>query len=306
MRSSIKYAGALAAIAACACMAVGSAAARVAAAPTVTSFTPQSAAGGGRVTLTGANLAGAQVQFSGMDAASVTVNPAGTQIVATVSPETTKGKGQITVITPGGTWQSPPTAFEILAVGPTATTTTASGPSAAPSTANGPAGATATGSARVPDAKAVPMLPKAKVSLLQAIRASARYGPVIEAKFELDDAGRLSLSTYTASKGLSTKGNLNVFKEVSGVATSAPWRPSAETITDNGDLAHSRSDLAIMQKAKIGLATALQLALSKQHGVPYWAVPTTHGGKPVIGVYVRSSDGRSHHLFIPVSGVLQQ
>jgi len=148
---------------------------------------------------------------------------------------------------------------------------------------------------RTPDAKAVPLLGTAKVTLLQGIQqVQAKYGRVIEAKFELDDSGALSLSIYPA-KGY------DVFKEVSGSATSSPWKSSAEVIKAREDVVNSTFDLTILQQSKIGLATAVRRALAQQPGIAYWAIPTLRGKQAEIGVYVRSSDGKSHHLFIPVS-----
>ncbi len=69
-------------------------------APTITSFTPTSAATGTTVTLTGTNFTGATaVSFGGTAASSYTVNSA-TKITATVSGGTT---GSVSVTTPGGT-----------------------------------------------------------------------------------------------------------------------------------------------------------------------------------------------------------
>jgi hypothetical protein len=148
---------------------------------------------------------------------------------------------------------------------------------------------------RTPDTKAVPLLSQAKVSLLQGIKQTqAKYGRVIEAKFELDDSGALSLSVYAAPKGY------DVFDEVSGPPTSASWKPSSEAIKAREDLVNSTFDLTIVQEGGIGLAAAVQRALAQQPGIAYWAVPTLHGKQPAIGVYIRSSDGKSHHLFIPV------
>jgi len=148
---------------------------------------------------------------------------------------------------------------------------------------------------RTPDAKAVPLLSQATVTLLQGIKQTqAKYGRVIEAKFELDDSGALSLSVYAAPKGY------DVFDEVSGSPTSAPWKPSSEVIKEREDLVNSAFDLTIVQEGGVGLAAAVRHALAQQPGIPYWAVPTLHGKQPAIGVYIRSSDGKSHHLFIPV------
>lgn len=148
---------------------------------------------------------------------------------------------------------------------------------------------------RTPDAKAVPVLGQAAVSLLQGIQQTqAKYGRVIEAKFELDDSGALSLSVYAAPSGY------DVFKEVSGSPTTAPWKSAAEVITEREDLVNSAFDVTIVQQGHVGLAAAVRHALSRQPGTPYWAVPTLHGKKPAIGIYIRSSDGKSHHIYVNV------
>jgi len=155
---------------------------------------------------------------------------------------------------------------------------------------------------RTPDAKAVPLLGTAKISLVQGIKlVQAKYGPVIEAKFELDDSGALSLSVYPVTKGLRTNAEFNVFKEVSGPAAKSPWKQSVEVFKDREHLTRSSFDLTIMQLGSINLATAVQRALAEQPGIAYWAIPTLNGKQPAIGVYIRSSDGKSHHLFIPVT-----
>ena len=155
---------------------------------------------------------------------------------------------------------------------------------------------------RTPDAKAVPLLGKAKITLAQGItQVGAKYGPAIEAKFELDDSGALSLSVYPAAKGLKNDAEFNVFEEASGSPTGSTWKPSLEVFKDREHLTRSAFDLTLMQESKISLATAVQRALAKQPGIAYWAIPTLQSKKPVIGVYIRSSDGKSHHLLIPTT-----
>jgi hypothetical protein len=147
---------------------------------------------------------------------------------------------------------------------------------------------------RTPDAKAVPIVVKSNTTLLQRIEQAAKHGAVIEAKFELDDSGALSLSTYTA------KGFGNFF-EVSGPAKAAVWKPGNDKITDPGDLVNSAVDLTLLDQGKIDLATAVQRAAAKQSGFVYWAVPTLKNKKPVVGVYVLDGGGKSHHLYIPLT-----
>jgi len=155
---------------------------------------------------------------------------------------------------------------------------------------------------RTPDAKAVPMLGQAKITLVDGIKqVEAKYGPAIEAKFELDDSGALSLSVYPAAKGLKYDAEFNTFEEASGPAAASPWKPSIEVFKDAEHLTRSAFDLTLMQQSKLNLAAAVRRALAKQPGIAYWAIPALAGKKPVIGVYIRSSDGKSHHLLIPAT-----
>lgn len=154
---------------------------------------------------------------------------------------------------------------------------------------------------RTPDAKAVPLLGTARITLLQGIKlVQAKYGAVIEAKFELDDSGALSLSVYPVGKGLRTNAEFNVFKEVSGPAASTPWKQSVQVFKDREHLTRSSFDLTILQLGHLSLAGAVQRALAQQPGIAYWAIPTLQGTQPMVGVYIRSSDGVSHRLLIPL------
>ena len=128
----------------------------------------------------------------------------------------------------------------------------------------------------------------------------AKYGPVIEAKFELDDSGALSLSVYPVTKGIRTNAEFNEFEEAAGPATASPWKPEIEVFKDSEHLTRSSFDLTVMQQSRIGLAKAVQRALARQPGIAYWAVPTIKGRKPAVGIYILSRDGKSHHLVMPV------
>ncbi|HWB22932.1 MAG TPA: c-type cytochrome [Gaiellaceae bacterium] len=103
MSARTKYGALLAAMVAAAGFGGASALSASSAAPVITGFTPTHGIVGAKVTITGSNLTGAQVQFNGVTATKVTVNSAGTQIVVLVPPETMDGPGPIGVITNGGT-----------------------------------------------------------------------------------------------------------------------------------------------------------------------------------------------------------
>jgi hypothetical protein len=76
---------------------------RAAAAPTISGFTPKSGVPGTLVTITGAGLTGASVQFNGVQATEV-LNQSDTSIRVRVPTETTTGP--VIVITPEGTAQT--------------------------------------------------------------------------------------------------------------------------------------------------------------------------------------------------------
>lgn len=83
-------------------------------APTITAVTPQQGVAGTKVTITGTNLAGAQVQFNGATAELILANTA-TQIMVRVPAEVTTGP--VTVSTPEGMAQSA-VSFTILPSAP--------------------------------------------------------------------------------------------------------------------------------------------------------------------------------------------
>jgi hypothetical protein len=154
---------------------------------------------------------------------------------------------------------------------------------------------------RTPDQRAVPLLDTAQISLLEGIQqVQKKYGAVIEAKYELDDAGALSLSVYPVTKGLHTNAEFNVFEEAAGPPDVPEWKPEIEVFKDQEHLTRSSFDLTVMQVGHISLATAVRRAVARQPGIPYWAVPVIKGTKPGVGVYIKSTDGKTHHVFVPV------
>src|SRR5207253_6636618 len=96
MRRAMTRGGVLAVLASLACALGGSATARNLATPNVTGFSPKSGVIGTEVKLTGTDLQGARVDFGGAPAGTVTVDPGGTWIVATVGRETQMGPVKIT------------------------------------------------------------------------------------------------------------------------------------------------------------------------------------------------------------------
>ena len=105
-------------------------------------------------------------------------------------------------------------------------------------------------------AAVVKALPQAKVSLGQALLASAREGTPISAKFEVED-GKLQLSVYTMK---ADKYSEVIVDHMSGKVA------KSEAITEGEDLAEARSQNAAMKGAKKSLAAALEAALKANPG----------------------------------------
>ncbi|HYV85389.1 MAG TPA: hypothetical protein VFB49_05725 [Patescibacteria group bacterium] len=105
-------------------------------------------------------------------------------------------------------------------------------------------------------AAVVKALPQAKVSLGQALLASAREGTPISAKFEVED-GKLQLSVYTMK---ADKYSEVIVDHMSGKVA------KSEAITEGEDLEASKAQSAAMKGAKKSLAAALEAALKANPG----------------------------------------
>src|SRR5438034_10567611 len=89
-------------------------------------------------------------------------------------------------------------------------------------------------------------LGKSKHTLIDGVRQAAKGSAVpISAKFEMED-GKLSLSVYTAEKGLSVAPEKNVLQELSGSPEEEKWTPKAEVFKDVPHVARSSEQLTLM------------------------------------------------------------
>ena len=96
-------------------------------------------------------------------------------------------------------------------------------------------------------------LGKSKLTVLDGVRQAAKGGAVpISAKFELED-GKLSLSVYTADKGLSVIPEKNVLQELSGSPVAEKWAPSVEVFKDVPHVSRSSQQLTLMALGKASL-----------------------------------------------------
>jgi hypothetical protein len=118
-------------------------------------------------------------------------------------------------------------------------------------------------------------LPQATVSLAHGMQASESKGNPISAKYEIEN-GALRLSVYTMNRDQFTE---VIVDHWSGAIT------KAEAITSGDDLKEAGEQGAIMAKAQVKLAAAVERAVQANTG--YVAVevePQLEAGRPVAAV----------------------
>jgi hypothetical protein len=124
-------------------------------------------------------------------------------------------------------------------------------------------------------------LPEATVMLDQGLKASARDGTPISAKYEIEH-GALQLSIYTM-KGAQ-------FSEVIVDHKSGAIKKS-EPITDAGDIKAAQTQRAAMTKAKLALDAAVGNAVKASAGYRAVSVePVFEGGRPVATVVLMKGE----------------
>jgi hypothetical protein len=129
-------------------------------------------------------------------------------------------------------------------------------------------------------------LGKTKHTLIDGVRQAAKGGAVaISAKFELED-GKLSLSVYTAEKGLSVPPEQNLLQELSGSPEQDKWQPTVELFKDVPHVARSSQQLTLMALGKSSLANIIARARKTQSGTVFSVTPIIRNHKAVAEVLV--------------------
>jgi len=129
-------------------------------------------------------------------------------------------------------------------------------------------------------------LAKSKLSLFAGIRqASQGSAKAISAKFELED-GKLSLSVYTAEKGLAVPAEKNVLQELSGSPEQDKWTPQVEVFKDVPHVARSAEQLTLMSLGRKSLAAIIAEVRKTHPGTVFSITPSIKNHKPVAVVLV--------------------
>jgi len=142
-------------------------------------------------------------------------------------------------------------------------------------------------------------LGKSKHTLIDGVRQAAKGGAVpISAKFELEDR-KLSLSVYTAEKGLSVPPEKNVLQELSGSPEGDKWTPSVEVFKDVPHVARSSEQLTLMALGKASLTNIIARVEKTQSGTVFSVTPVIRNHKAVAEVLV-ADDGKVKKVFQPL------
>src|SRR5262249_47728624 len=128
--------------------------------------------------------------------------------------------------------------------------------------------------------KLLPTLSKSKHTLAAGIKqaASKPQEVAISAKFELEE-GKLSLSVYTAEKGLGTDAEHNVLKELAGSPKEIEWKPETEVFKDVAHVSRASQQLTLMSLSKFSLLDILAKAEKDQAGTAFSITPILHNRK---------------------------
>ena len=147
------------------------------------------------------------------------------------------------------------------------------------------------------------VLGNAKVSLADGVRQVSKGGEAaISAKFELDDNKKLSLSVYTAEKGLGEDPEHNVLKEYSGSPEQTPSAPEAEVFKDLEHVSRASGHLTLMALTKRSLAGFITMAQKQHKGTVFSAIPEVQNHRPVLVVLVADQGKASEYRYDLMTG----
>ena len=132
----------------------------------------------------------------------------------------------------------------------------------------------------------VQALGKSKLSLLNGIQQATHGSAVaLSAKFEMED-GKLSLSVYTAEKGLAVAAEKNVLQELSGNPEQNKWTPDVKVFKDVPHVARSAEQLALMAVGRKSLADAIGEVQKKYPGTVFSITPVVSNHRPAVVILV--------------------
>ena len=149
----------------------------------------------------------------------------------------------------------------------------------------------------------VQALSGSKTSLLEGLRQVGKgEEAAISAKFEFDDNHKLSLSVYTAEKGVKVDAEHNVLKEFSGSPEQPAWAPQAEVFKDIPHVARASEHLTLMSVSHFTLADIVAMTQKRHKGTVFSATPAVLGKHPVAVVLIADKGKVVEHDIDMVTG----
>jgi uncharacterized membrane protein YkoI len=146
-------------------------------------------------------------------------------------------------------------------------------------------------------------LPKSKLTLSDGLKQATKGAEMpISAKFELDDDKHLSLSIYTAEKGLAVDSEHNVLKELSGSPEKAPWKAEVEVFKDIPHVARASGQLALAAISKHSLLDVVAQAQKEHSGMVLSISPAVQERLPVFVVLVADKGKVTEYVYDAMTG----
>jgi hypothetical protein len=145
-------------------------------------------------------------------------------------------------------------------------------------------------------------LPSSKHTLAEGIQQVSKGSEAaISAKFEIED-GKLSLSVYTAGKGLGVPAEHNVLQEYAGSPEAAAWKTEVEVFKDVEHVSRSAEQLTLMSLGSTTLADLVKKAEKDHPGTVYSVTPVIRDRKAAVVVLVAEKDKSTELLYDLASG----
>jgi hypothetical protein len=133
-------------------------------------------------------------------------------------------------------------------------------------------------------------LSQSKHALVDGVQQVSKSSEVaISAKFEMED-GKLSLSVYTAERGLSVQAEKNVLKEFAGDPIADAWKPEVEVFKDVEHVSRSAEQLTLMALSPTSLVDIARKATKDHPGTVYSITPMVRDRKAVFAVLVADKE----------------
>ena len=126
----------------------------------------------------------------------------------------------------------------------------------------------------------------------------------VQAKFELDDSDKLSLSIYTTKAGEKTIPEKNGVVESAGDPTKTKWTPTAEDFNAKKDVEHIARSAGFLTLLQLTRTTMEDVAKDlSSRGLVYRVEPEVLNGKPVFNCLVMKADGTAEQVKVAMKPI---